>query len=431
MCFSLKSTLLLILLWLPFTGFASAQPVQLENLLKEADSGNPTLQIAREQITQASHKIKQATALQDPIVSISLSSYPIDSFKTNQSPMTGNDIRLSQMIPFPGKLDTKGRIAAEKSRWFTYAYQDNRLQVRQQVKDAWYRLLFQHQAIELTEHNLKLLDDFIRMTETRYEVGKGLQQNVLKAQLQRSKQMDMLFSLQQQEAATKAELNSLAGRKTDQPLNIDERLESHPATYDLEELQQSAEQNRPLFTSFAALIDQYKSQRELTRLDYKPDFTIWAAYRWRDDSLADGGTDFASAGLSFNLPLPNERRSEAVAEADSALRLAYQKRNDFQSKVNLAIHRSLTRFNQASKLVDLYKGGIIPQADQTFQATLSAYQVDKVDFLDLLDSVMSLYRYEIDYARALSDQQRSRAQLEAAAGLDAEALHDLQHTPEG
>ena len=431
MCFSLKSTLLLILLWLPFTGFASAQPVQLENLLKEADSGNPTLQIAREQITQASHKIKQATALQDPIVSISLSSYPIDSFKTNQSPMTGNDIRLSQMIPFPGKLDTKGRIAAEKSRWFTYAYQDNRLQVRQQVKDAWYRLLFQHQAIELTEHNLKLLDDFIRMTETRYEVGKGLQQNVLKAQLQRSKQMDMLFSLQQQEAATKAELNSLAGRKTDQPLNIDERLESHPATYDLEELQQSAEQNRPLFTSFAALIDQYKSQRELTRLDYKPDFTVWAAYRWRDDSLADGGTDFASAGLSFNLPLPNERRSEAVAEADSSLRLAYQKRNDFQSKVNLAIHRSLTRFNQASKLVDLYKGGIIPQADQTFQATLSAYQVDKVDFLDLLDSVMSLYRYEIDYARALSDQQRSRAQLEAAAGLDAEALHDLQHTPEG
>ena len=113
------------------------------------------------------------------------------------------------------------------------------------------------------------------------------------------------------------------------------------------------------------------------------------------------------------------------------MRLAYQKRNDFQSKVNLAIHRSLTRFNQASKLVDLYKGGIIPQADQTFQATLSAYQVDKVDFLDLLDSVMSLYRYEIDYARALSDQQRSRAQLEAAAGLDAEALHDLQHTPEG
>lgn len=431
MCFSLKSTILLLLLWLPFTGFASAQPIQLENLLKEADAGNPTLQVDREQITQASHKIKQATALQDPIVSISLSSYPIDSFKTNQSPMTGNDIRLSQMFPFPGKLDTKGQVAAEKSRWFTYAYQDNRLQVRQQVKDAWYRLLFQHQAIELTEHNLKLLDDFIRMTETRYEVGKGLQQNVLKAQLQRSKQMDMLFSLQQQEAATKAELNSLAGRKTDQPLNIDERLESHPATYDLEELQQSAEQNRPLFTSFAALIDQYKSQRELARLDYKPDFTVWAAYRWRDDSLADGGTDFASAGLSFNLPLPNERRSEAVAEADSALRLAYQKRNDFQSKVNLAIHRSLTRFNQASKLVDLYKGGIIPQANQTFQATLSAYQVDKVDFLDLLDSVMSLYRYEIDYARALSDQQRSRAQLEAAAGLDAETLHDLQHTPEG
>ena len=106
-----------------------------------------------------------------------------------------------------------------------------------------------------------------------------------------------------------------------------------------------------------------------------------------------------------------------MAEADSALRMAHQKRSDFRNKVDLTIHRAMTKFDQAGQLVKLYQSGIIPQAEQTYQVTLSAYQVDKVDFLNLLDAVMSLYRYDIDYAQAISDQQRSRAQLEAAAGI--------------
>jgi cobalt-zinc-cadmium efflux system outer membrane protein len=187
--------------------------------------------------------------------------------------------------------------------------------------------------------------------------------------------------------------------------------------YNLTDLQRQAEKNRPMFEAFDALIDQYKAQRKLAMLNYKPDFTLWGGYRWRDNGLPDGGTDFVSAGISVNLPIHRARLDAAVAEADSALRMAHQKRNDFRNKVDLTIHRAMTKFDQAGQLVKLYKSGIIPQAEQTYQATLSAYQVDKVDFLNLLDAVMSLYRYDIDYARAISDQQRSRAQLEAAAGI--------------
>ena len=409
-----------------FRGEAS----QLDELLAEADQ-NPSLKVAFEQIAVAESKIDQATSLADPVLSIALSNYPIDELKTSTTPMTGNEVRLAQKFPFPGKLDTKGKIAEQKSNWFASAYQDARLQVRRQVKDAWYRLLFQRRAIKLTEHNLQLLDDFIRLTETRYQVGKGLQQNVLKANLQRSKQLDKLLVLQQQEEATRAELNSLVGRPTDQTLEIEAQLESETSSYLLADLQQQAEQKRPMFGAFAALIKQFEAQRELAKLDYKSDFTLWAGYRWRDDALADGGTDFVSTGISFNLPVRRDRRAAAVAEADSSLRLAYQKRNDFRNKVNLAIHRAVTRFEQTSRLIELYRSGIIPQAEQTFKATLSAYQVDKVDFLDLLDSVMSLYRYQIDFARTLSDQQRSQATLEAAAGLEVDKLNTMQNAAEG
>lgn len=410
-----------VLLGLTTVSLALAQPTQLTELLKEADSLNPSLQVAREQIEVATSQIDQVTSLEDPIVSLSLINYPTDNFKTNRSPMTGNEIRVAQKFPFPGKLDTKGKIAAQKSRWFKFAYQDTRLQIHRQIKDAWYRLLFQRQAIELTNRNLKIFDDFIRLTESRYEVGSGLQQNVLKAHLQRSQQLDKILILQQKQESTLAELNNLVGRSTDQPLSIKMPLQRVEQSFNLKELQEQAIKNRPMFNAFTALINRYKAQRKLARLDYRPDFTVWAGYRFRDDSLPDGGTDFVSTGISFNLPIHKERRVAAVTEADSALRLALQKRNSFQAQIDLEIHRSLTRFEQAGKLADLYQSGILPQAKQTFQATLSAYQVDKVGFSDLLDSLMTLYRYEIDYIRAISTQQRSRASLEASAGLEVES----------
>ncbi|HKJ04176.1 MAG TPA: TolC family protein [Geopsychrobacteraceae bacterium] len=412
-------------------GGASEKYPQLTHLLEEADSNNPSLLAAFEQIAVARSIKDQVASLADPVLSLSLSNYPIDELQPDISPMTGNEVRLAQQFPFPGKLDSKGKIAAQKSRWFTSAYQDARLQIRQKVKDAWYRLIFQKQAIGLTSRNLELLEDFIRLTETRYEVGKGLQQNVLKAHLQRSKQLDKLLMLQQQQEATLAELNSLIGRQTDQTLLIPEPLDPPSINYSLSDLKMQAEQNRPMYAAFDALIDQYKEQRTLAELDYRPDFTLWAGYRFRDNGLADGGTDFVSAGLSFNLPVRRAKRAAAVAETDSSLRMAYQKRSDFNNKVQLAIHRSLSKLEQSTQLVDLYRNGIIPQATQTFQATLSAYQVDKVDFLTLLDSVMSLYQYEIDHARTLSEQQRSLAELEAAAGLEINQLKKTATPAEG
>lgn len=419
------------LLWVVPLSIAQAQPTQLEDLLNEADNNNPSLQGNHEQIASALHKIDQVRSLADPVISVTLSNYPTDSFKTNQTAMTGNEIRLAQKFPFPGKLDTRGNIAKQKSQWFASVYQDNRLQVRGQVKDAWYRLIFQRQAIELTNSNLQVLDDFIKMTEVRYEVGKGRQQDVLKAHLQRSLQLDKLLSLRQQEKATLAELNSLTGRETDQALELEGKLDVIPSTFELNTLQRQAEQRRPMFKAYTAFIEQYKGQRELARLDYKPDFTLWAGYRWRDDSLADNGADFVSAGISFNLPVRQKRRSAAVAEADSSLRVAIQKRNQFRNQLHLDINRTLTRFEYAGELADLYQSGIIPQANQTFQSTLSAYQVNQASFLDLLDSLMVVYRYKIDLIKAISDQQRSMAKLAAAAGLEVDQLSEKTNLIKG
>ena len=67
--------------------------------------------------------------------------------------------------------------------------------------------------------------------------------------------------------------------------------------------------------------------------------------------------------------------------------------------------------------MSLYGTAIIPQARQTVSAMLSAYQVNKVDFLNVLNTQITLYNAQISYWEALSKAKQSLANLAASAGL--------------
>jgi outer membrane protein TolC len=393
-------------------------PNSLAALLEEAAQHNPSLQAALEQVAVSHARIDQVSALPDPQLSVSLSNYPIDSFRTDASPMTGNDFKLSQSFPFPGKLSTKKEFAHQQELWAKAKYADLLLQVRQQIRDNWYQLGFQRQAISLTRSHLGLMDDLSRLVETRYQVGKGMQQNVLKAQVERSRLFDLLLRLQKDAEISQAQINRLVGRATDQSLeDVPEPVDLIYAP-SLAELQQQARENRPMFGAFDALIGQSEQKVRLAALDFRPDFNIWASYRFRDERLPDGGTDFFSAGISLNLPFQIARRKAAVIEADAGSRMAHQQRQDFSRQVDFELHRSLTELTQAQTLSRLYADGIIPQAEQAYKATMAAYQVDKVDFLVLADSLMTLYNLRIELARTLAEAQRNAARLKATTGLD-------------
>ena len=65
---------------------------------------------------------------------------------------------------------------------------------------------------------------------------------------------------------------------------------------------------------------------------------------------------------------------------------------------------------------DLFKKGIIPQAEQTVQSMLAAYQVSEVDFLNLVRSQMTLFNYELLYWKSVSEANQALSRLEAAVG---------------
>ena len=65
--------------------------------------------------------------------------------------MTGNELNLAQLFPFPGKLAAKGSIAEQQALWYKGVYEDGRLQLAGKVRGSYYRLFYQDQAIKITK----------------------------------------------------------------------------------------------------------------------------------------------------------------------------------------------------------------------------------------------------------------------------------------
>jgi outer membrane protein TolC len=393
------------------------QAATLDLLVQEALTNNPDLAAAKARWQQFAYKTPQAGSLQDPELSFTFSSYPVDSFSSSETPMTGNELRLAQKFPFPGKLENRTDLAREQERWFEAVYQDQHYQVARKVKDAWYRLYFNGKAIDVTERNMALIDDIIRLTEVRYETGTGLQQDVLKAQVQRSRLMEKLMSLRQQRTVIQSELNRLLSRPSEETYDVPGELELVPTEKTLETFQSAAAENRPMNNAFQSLIQRYRYQNTLAELDDYPDMTLFASWRFRDDALPDGGTDFISAGVSVNLPVYRDKRRAAKAEALAAVRMAERQAVDFHDKVAESIQNAYARMEETRQQTELYKTGIIPQTSQSFQSAMGSYQVGKLEFISLLDALMTTYQAEMEYYRISSEYMRSLAWLEAESTL--------------
>ena len=87
-----------------------------------------------------------------------------------------------------------------------------------------------------------------------------------------------------------------------------------------------------------------------------------------------------------------------------------------KNEVLFMITDMASMIQRVERQIELYKTGIIPQASLQINSAMSAYRVNKADFMTLLDSQMTLYKYELEYHQALTEYEKNVASLGAAIG---------------
>ena len=400
---------------------AHAAPLGIEQAREMALKNNPGLASAGKRAAALSHLPSQVSTLPDPRLSLNAMNLPTDSFSTTQENMTQLQIGLSQDIPFPGKLRLKGEAARLEAEAARLDVDEFRLQLIRNVRIAWWNLFYLDRALEIVRRNQALLRQFITIAQTRYKVGKGLQQDVLLAQVELSRLLDVEIRLKGARRKGEARLNALLNRETDTPIEIaGEKSVELPAAQAEASLHRLALAQRPLLQEKNRLIDAARSREDLARKDYYPDFRLGAGYGFRQGNNTGRTTsraDFLSVGVSLNLPIfTADKQDRALQQRQAELARAQFDHQDAVEAVRNEVSSALADYRKAREQARLFKTGIIPQASQTVASMLAGYQVGKVDFLNLVRAQITLYNYETRYWQAVSQARQAQARLDAAAG---------------
>ncbi|MEI7694667.1 MAG: TolC family protein [Chlorobium sp.] len=416
--------LLFALASLPVKSEVKSAPAEdLHLLVAAAVTNNPEVKSSEARWKMFTSKAKQATALDDPMLMLKLQSVsPTEPWVLNRDPQSAKVIGLSQQLPFWGKRALRQEVANHEAESWRWAVEERKLELTRMVTESYYQIWGIDKELAVLDKNLKLLADFVAITELKYSLGQGVQQDIFKAGLEKSRMLEMQISLQQQRKSVEANLNYLLHRSGNTSVGTVADFALPQVTLSPEQLYTTATERRPQVKSLTSLVLKSEASQRLAEREKYPDFNLSLEYMFREPvsttMAPDPGDDMVTLGVTFNLPYQQEKRREMRSESGYERIMANEELNALKSSISLTINETLVQMERRRKLVELYKGGIIPQAEQSLESALISYQVGKVDFLTLLDSRMNLFNAE----RALYDSQveymMKLAQLEAATGTE-------------
>jgi outer membrane protein, heavy metal efflux system len=406
-----------------------AEDIQsLESFVEEALQNNPEIKASKAKWEASTMRPSQEGSLPNPIIGGRIKNVSFSEITLGEDPRSDIQAFFSQEIPFPGKLSSKEKIAQEESesqRWLSDAISRK---VIADLKVAYFEWFFIDKSIEITNDNKDLLEEFTKIAEVRYEVGMGIQQDVLKAQVELSIFIERLELLNERKEIIETKIKELLNRPINSSLGEPEETTKSKLTTTLADVIEATLELAPELRSSAKLIDSSKESLRLAKKEYLPDFILGATYFNRDGGNGDLD-DIWQVSLGLRVPLYYWRK-EKFGVKEAALNVVEARENYDSTKNNLLfrVKDNYIQATTAEKLVELYLTGIIPQSTLSLESAISGYQVGDIDFLTLLDNLITLFNFEIEYYGQLSSYHKALARIEEITAI--ELLASGSATPE-
>ena len=152
----------------------------LSALIKDIRASHPALQAAALHTSALEQTPAQASAWPDPIARVTYQPAALLTARGAQRSAWS----IEQTIPYPGKQQLKGTIAQLNADMAGSDQVDLDRHLILEAKQAYYTLYRLQQEAEIVEAYHNRLLDFETSATSRYEVGLGPQQAILRAQLE-------------------------------------------------------------------------------------------------------------------------------------------------------------------------------------------------------------------------------------------------------
>ncbi len=399
------------------TPAGNSEPAKLTDLLADAERNNPRILAARHAWQGARQVPSQVSTLPDPQFMVQQFSVgsprPFAGYSNSDFAYVG--FGVSQDFPYPGKLRLRGELARRDAEIAQQGYESVRRSVLAELKAAYYRLAYVQQTLAILERDAQLLTEVEGAADARYRSGQGSQQDLLQAQLERTKLLRETTTTRLEEDQLEAQIKEILNRPQTSPDLVAQSLSETPLPMDYAQLEASLESQNPDLRAAKTMVDRQRISVDLARKDFYPDFNL--QYMWQHN--ADQFRDYYMLTFGIRIPIYRSRRQHPeLAQAQEQLesfRRAYEAQG---RKAQFELREQYLAAQRSAELLKIYREGLSPQANATFQAGLAAYQANRRDFQALLTAFLDVLRFDEEYAQTLAEHETALARLEELTGLE-------------
>lgn len=387
----------------------------LEAFVDEVLQYNPKLQAYKTRIQSSEARVPQATAWEDPQAAVEFYATPVTSANPFRDGME-TDYSLQQAIPLFGQKSLMGDVARANVRMTEQSAAAIERNLIAEAKRSYAMLYSAQRRLVVNEENQRLLKQIIESARAKYSVGLTSQGDVLKVQVELAKLQNDRATLQQELTATEAMMNALRSKPSN--TSIGQVANKLPTEFKgpLEELSDRSLTGRPEVRAMKFEIEMNNAELAAAKRMRFPELMVRGMYKDMKE-----GTDQWAAMIGINIPLAPwaiGKYSGKIEESELNVRSGEQSLLDMQNMVRAEVSESYAKVQSRWQQIDRYQQTILPQAEQSLQSTLAAYQTDKADFLSLLDTYRLVQMFKMEYYMVVGEYFGSLATLERAVGSD-------------
>ena len=406
----LRTSLFVLCIFAGIT-FAQEENTGLNNLTKIALQEN--LQIVQSQINTKMFKQDERinSSFPDPKLMIEGRRIPMDlsQFGQTQEVM----FMIEQLFPFPGKLDSKGKkgeyLAAIQGELETAI----KLDIIASVSKLYYELAYTDVAININQQHIELLKVIENIALSKYTVGKTLQQDVSRIQVEGSKFKSQRIGLMEKRANAVVKLNRSLNRQLDTKISS-LNLPNQFVALNLNDISKALAKNNPFVKIANLKIESSNNDIRLAKLGNKPDVMLMGGY------MAMNNMDNMYMGrVSVTLPFMPWSNKDTNAQIEKS-QLLYNKdgvnATDVLENVKSQSRELANSLNALKERILLYKDEIVPSSEQIVNLSLKNYQTSTLDFLTLISYSRELLNNKLDAKMLWKQYHQKIAELEQLVG---------------
>jgi outer membrane protein len=431
----MKRPLIVLFFVLGFAGFSHAQNARVLDLYEAvsiAKENNLSIKLAKLNIEQAEYKVSEVYS-ENLVPSLKLNSRYTRAFKKpvfiifGETFEVGTDNAILASLQFEESLPILGtpvfsgiRIAEYYTNLQSEVLNQNEIEVKRNVKQAFYTVMLSKEIVKLNTQILANTEENFAVVEARYRNGVTTEFDYLRAKVRVENVRPNVSQAEKNLELAKNSLSNVMGIPASENIDVAGAL-----LYDSTEVYGTTDALIQSITERNVLVRQLEINKKINaelvnvnEANYLPKVSVFGNYNLEASENDDKSVseykfnNSIAAGLNLSWDLNLFRNSYKVQQAEVEIKKNEIQINDLKRNLRLQTENVLVRLEDArNRIRSQY--ATVGEAARGLELANISYRNGVLTQIDVLDANLIYSQSNLAYLSAIYDYLIARADLEA------------------